>query len=462
MSAHETSIGPISGQKSSKAGGAQSKCVAHLKGQCSLPGDKSISHRALMLGALAVGRTHITGLLEGEDVHATAAALSAMGVGIRRESPGQWVVDGVGVGALQTPDNILDMGNSGTSTRLLMGLVASQPIRCFFTGDGSLRKRPMNRVIAPLSQMGAVIESRGDGRLPLLITGSDSPMPIDYTLPVASAQVKSAILLAALNTPGTSVVREPKATRDHSERMLKAMGAQITVEESGTGETGRIIRITGEAELSPVDISVPGDISSAAFPLVAAAIRPGSQIRLKGVGINPLRAGILTALEQMGAPVTIENRREEGGEPVADLVMTGPERLKAVTLDPAIAPLMIDEFPVLFVAAACAQGSSRFTGLEELRVKESDRIAAMAAALSACGVAVEEVPDGLIVHGTGSPPLGGATITTHLDHRIAMSALVLGCASDRPVSIDDAAPITTSFPDFMPLMNALGTEITLL
>ncbi|GAK32609.1 3-phosphoshikimate 1-carboxyvinyltransferase [alpha proteobacterium Q-1] len=443
--------------------GLQSAPAERIEGRCTVPGDKSISHRALMLGSLTIGRTRIINLLEGEDVRATAAALRAMGVAIHRDSSakagGDWLVDGVGVGGLKSPDDVLDMGNSGTSTRLLMGMLASQPVRAILSGDASLRKRPMGRVIDPLTQMGAVIDAADGGRLPLLIRGTGTALPIDHAPKVASAQVKSAIILAALNAPGTSTICEAQATRDHSERMLKAMGAGIETEEKGAG---RIIRITGEIELKPVDITVPGDISSAAFPLVAAAIHPGSELYLEGVGINPLRAGILDALALMGAPVSIQNERMEGGEPVADLLMRGPDHLKAVDLDPALASLMIDEFPVLFVAAAMADGVSRFTGLQELRVKESDRIAAMAAVLSAAGVGVEELPDGLIIsgHAGRARPAGGARVQTHLDHRIAMAALVLGSVCAAPLAIDDAAPITTSFPGFVGLMNGLGMKIT--
>lgn len=436
-----------------------SKSVERLDGRVRLPGDKSISHRALMLGSLAVGRTRIRNLLEGEDVLATAAAMRRMGAVIERAAQGEWIVDGVGVGGLHAPDDILDMGNSGTSTRLLMGLLASHPLRATFTGDASLRRRPMGRVIEPLSRMGAEILASEGGRLPLTLTGSHEPLPIDYSPSVASAQVKSAILLAALNTPGATIVREARATRDHSERMLKAMGAALRVEEAGDG--GRIIEITGECDLRPVDIEVPGDISSAAFPLVAAMIVPGSEVTLEGVGVNPLRDGVLQALRAMGGRIDIHNERLIGGEPVADLTASAPDGLAAVDLDPAIAPRMIDEFPALFVAAACARGKSRFTGLEELRVKESDRLAVMARGLTACGVRLEEMADGILIEGDGAAPEGGALVAADLDHRIAMSFLILGCRSRLPVEIDDASPINTSFPGFMALMNGLGAGIAI-
>lgn len=437
--------------------GLVSRRVERLAGEAWVPGDKSISHRALMLGALAVGETRIAGLLEGEDVHATARAIAAMGAEPVRHSAGRWSVHGVGLGGLGEPEDVLDMGNSGTSARLLMGVIAGHPIRCTMTGDASLRKRPMSRVIDPLSAMGAQISARSGGRLPLFIAGSDDPMPIDYRPPVASAQVKSAVLLAGLCTPGTTVVREDSATRDHTERMLAAMGAEIAVEETPTG--GRIIALTGEPELEPVAFTVPGDISSAAFPLVASLLVPVPAVTVPGVGINPLRAGLLEALEQMGAVVQKKNIARPGGEPVADVSVAAPDGLKGVDLDPRLAPAMIDEFPILFVAAACAHGTSRFRGLAELRVKESDRIAAMAAGLAACGVAVEELEDGLVVHGTGRPPAGGATVATHLDHRIAMAFLCLGLVTEAPVAVDDAAAIATSFPGFVDLMNGLGAEI---
>ena len=427
-----------------------------LSGRVTVPGDKSISHRALMFGALAVGETCIEGLLEGEDVLATAAALRAMGATIRREGDGRWRVAGVGVGGLLQPGQALDMGNSGTSTRLLMGLVASHPITATFVGDASLSRRPMGRVVEPLSAMGASFTAAPGGRLPATLVGACPAIPIRYALPVASAQVKSAVLLAGLNTPGRTTVVERIATRDHSERMLRGFGATVDVE---TVRDGRAISITGEAELIPQAITVPGDPSSAAFPLVAALIVPGSRVTIENVGLNPTRDGLVRVLRMMGADIVAANPRTVGGEPVADLEVTaGP--LTGIEVPPEVAPSMIDEFPILFVAAALAQGRTSVRGVEELRVKESDRIAVMAAGLRACGVEVEELPDGLIVHGRGGEPVpGGATVASHLDHRIAMSFAVLGLRARADIKVDDARPIATSFPDFLPLMRRLGAQM---
>ncbi len=419
-----------------------------LTGRIRVPGDKSISHRALMFGALAVGRSRISGLLEGEDVLATAAALRAMGARIDRDGS-DWVVDGVGVGGLLQPGEALDMGNSGTSTRLLMGLVASHGITAAFTGDASLSKRPMGRVIDPLSQMGASFTPSPGGTLPLMMEGLQPAVPIEYRLPVASAQVKSAVLLAGLNTPGITSVIEPVATRDHTERMLRGFGAELSVEE---GDGARIIRIHGPADLHPCDIEVPGDPSSAAFFAVAASIVPGSDLVIENVGLNPTRDGIFRVLRQMGADIAFIDEREVGGEPVADLRVRHAV-LEGIAVDPAIAPSMIDEFPVLFVAAALARGTTITRGLEELRVKESDRLSAMAAALRLAGAKVEESDDGLTITGTGGTPLpGGGPVTTHLDHRIAMSMAVAGLASGDGVAIDSAEPIATSFPNFIDLI----------
>ena len=419
-----------------------------LTGRIRVPGDKSISHRSLMFGALAVGRTRISGLLEGEDVLATAAALRAMGVHIERDGD-EWVVHGVGVGGLLQPDRALDMGNSGTSTRLLMGVIASHEITATFTGDASLSKRPMNRVIDPLSTMGASFTPSPGGTLPLAMEGVQPAVPITYRLPVASAQVKSAVLLAGLNTPGTTTVIEPVPTRDHTERMLRGFGAELTVEEAD-GE--RAIRIHGPAELRPCDIAVPGDPSSAAFFAVAASVVPGSDLVIENVGLNPTRDGIFRALELMGADIEKLDERDVGGEPVADLHVRH-SRLRGIEVDPAIAPSMIDEFPVLFVAAAMAEGTTTTSGLEELRVKESDRLSAMATALQEVGVTLEETDDGLIIEGSHGEPLpGGGTIATHLDHRIAMSMAIAGLVSRKGVEIDSTEPIATSFPNFTTLL----------
>ncbi|WP_010217257.1 3-phosphoshikimate 1-carboxyvinyltransferase [Sphingomonas sp. PAMC 26621] len=416
-----------------------------LAGRVRVPGDKSISHRALMFSALAVGTSRVEGLLEGEDVLATAAALRAMGATIERGDDGVWTIDGVGVGGLLQPAGALEMGNSGTSTRLLMGLVASHPITVTFTGDASLSKRPMGRVITPLSQMGAEFTASPGGRLPLMVRGMCPAIPITYTLPVASAQVKSAVLLAALNTPGITRVIEPVATRDHSERMLRGFGADVTVEQT---PEGKIISLRGEAELKPQQIVVPGDPSSAAFLVVAATLVPGSDIVVENVGLNPTRAGLFTALRMMGASIEECDARDVGGEPVADLRVRYAA-LTGIDVPAELAPSMIDEYPVLFVAAAFASGTTIARGAEELRVKESDRIAAMAAALGAIGARVEEVEDGMIVHGSGGAPLpGGATIATLLDHRIAMSLAVAALACDKPVTLDDISPVATSYPAF--------------
>ncbi len=430
--------------------------AGRLDGTARVPGDKSISHRALMLGALAVGETRIEGLLEGEDVLATASAMRALGARVNREADGTWRVAGRGVGGLAEPDRVLDMGNAGTAARLITGLLAAHPFASFLTGDDSLRTRPMERVMTPLRAMGAGFVSRSGGKLPLAVLGSDQLVPITYELPVASAQVKSAILLAALNTAGCTTVVEPAPTRDHSERMLRHFGATVSVEELEHG--GRAISLTGHPELIGSGVIVPGDISSAAYPLVAALIVPGSRVVLENVGINPLRAGLLTCLQEMGADIALSKQREAGGEPVADLIAKAGT-LRGIEVPPERAPSMIDEYPILAVAAACAEGTTRMTGLSELRVKESDRLAAMAKGLAACGVRVEEGQDFLIVHGTGKPPRGGATIAANLDHRVAMTFLVLGQASAEAIGVDDGSPIDTSFPDFVALMTALGGRI---
>jgi 3-phosphoshikimate 1-carboxyvinyltransferase len=425
-----------------------------LIGTITVPGDKSISHRALMLSALAVGESRIDGLLEGHDVLATAAAMRAMGADIIRDDAGIWHVHGVGVGGLMQPEAALDMGNSGTSTRLLMGLIASHPISATFIGDASLSKRPMARVIDPLSLMGASVTATSGDRLPLMLRGASPAVPITYRLPVASAQVKSAILLAGLNTAGITRVIEPVPTRDHSERMLAGFGADLSVETDSAGV--RTISIRGEAELKPQNIVVPGDPSSAAFFAVAALIVPGSCVTINNVGLNETRAGIFKVLHAMGGDIVETNPRIIGGEPVADLIVTH-SALSSVETDPAIVPSMVDEFPILFIAAALAKGQSIFRGLEELRVKESDRIAVMAKGLRAIGVNVEELPDGLIIDGRdGEAFAGGVTIAAELDHRIAMSFAVAGLASERGVTIDDIAPVATSFPGFVELMEGLA------
>ena len=427
-----------------------------LEGDVRVPGDKSISHRALILGAVAVGETAIDGLLESDDVMCTAAALGALGARIERGDDGVYRVQGVGVGGLAAPGTVLDMGNSGTGARLLIGLVASHPFTCHFTGDASLRARPMARVATPLRRMGARFVASPEMRLPLAVIGTEMPVPITYRLPVASAQVKSAILLAGLNTPGVTTVIEPAPTRDHSEIMLGHFGAEVGVTE--TGEGGRVITLAGQPEISGREISVPGDPSSAAFPAVAALLVPGSDVVLRGIGINPLRAGIYETLREMGADIEYRNRRLIGGEPVADIAVSAGA-LRGVDVPPDRAPAMIDEYPVLAIAAACAEGTTRLNGLGELRVKESDRLSAIAEGLAASGVEVEEGEDSLIIQGAGGPPPGGGRIESQLDHRIAMAFLILGMVADKPVHIDDASVIDSSFPGFAELMNGLGAEI---
>ncbi len=429
--------------------------AAALTGAADVPGDKSISHRALILGALSVGLTRATGLLEGEDVLATAAAMRAFGAEVSREGEGEWTVAGVGVGGFAEPGDVLDFGNSGTGARLVMGAMATTPITAIFSGDASLRRRPMGRVTEPLALFGARCAGRAGGLLPLALTGAASPGPIEHRLAVASAQVKSALLLAALNVPGETVVIEPVPTRDHTERMLRGFGAEITVEET---PEGRAIRLTGQRELAPQAIAVPRDPSSAAFPVAAALMVEGSEIRVPNVALNPTRAGFYETLADMGADIAFENRREEGGEPVADLRVRF-SALRGVEVPPERAASMIDEYPILAALAACAEGETVMRGVAELRVKESDRIDAMVKGLRACGVPVEEHEDGMTVTGVGRPA-GGATVETRLDHRIAMSFLCLGLAAKSPVTVDDAGPIATSFPRFEPLMAGLGAVFT--
>ncbi len=427
-----------------------------LRGTVRVPGDKSISHRSLMLSALAVGESRISGLLEGEDVLATAAAMRAMGATIERTGEGSWTVHGVGVGGLMQPAGALDMGNSGTSTRLLMGLVASHRLTATFIGDASLSKRPMGRVIDPLSLMGAEFTASPGGTLPLMVRGVVPAVPISYRLPVASAQVKSAVLLAGLNAPGITEVIEPVPTRDHSERMLRGFGADLTVEVGADGV--RHIRLVGEAELKPQTIEVPGDPSSAAFPIVAALITPGSEVTVTHVGMNPTRTGIYKMLEAMGADLTYSNEREVGGERVADITARH-SALRGIEVPPEVAPSMIDEFPVFFVAASMAQGRTVTSGLDELRVKESDRLALMSSGLARLGVSVTESEDGLTIMGSSGEPLSGGneapTIAAELDHRIAMSFAVAGMNTKGGLHVDDVTPITTSFPTFEAMMHDL-------
>jgi 3-phosphoshikimate 1-carboxyvinyltransferase len=429
--------------------------AAALNGRLRAPGDKSVSHRALILAALAVGRTRVTGLLEGEDVMRTAAAMGALGAAIRRSDDGAWLIDGVGIGGLAEAEDVLDLGNSGTGARLLMGVVASHGITTFFTGDASLRRRPMARVAEPLQRLGARIIARDGGRLPLALIGAASPLPITYRLPVPSAQVKSAVLLAGLNAPGETIVIEPQPTRDHSERMLRHFGAALAIDD---GPEGRRIALKGQPELKAADLAVPGDPSSAAFPAIAALLVPGSEVVIEGVGVNPLRTGLLDTLIEMGAELSLLQERIEGGEPVADLRLRS-SALRGVAVPAERAPRMIDEYPVLAVAAAFAKGRTVMHGLGELRVKESDRLSAIAQGLTACGVSVAVDGDTLAVDGLGAPPAGGAEIAAKLDHRIAMAFLVLGLAARRPVRIDDGATIATSFPGFVEAMNGLGATI---
>ena len=433
-----------------------SRPAGPISGRARVPGDKSISHRALMLGGVALGTSEIHGLLEGEDVLRTAAAMRLLGAEVERGADGVWRAEGRGVGALIEPEDVLDLGNSGTSARLLLGLLASHPLTACLTGDASLRRRPMGRVIQPLAEIGAGFAARAGGRLPLAISGAGEPMPIRYRLPVASAQVKSAVLLAALNTPGSTSVIEPEPVRDHTELMLRHFGARLSIEREPDG--ARASTLEGQPELKGRRIRVPADPSSAAFPAVAALIRPGSELRLEGVGLNPHRTGLYETLREMGAEIQTLDARAEGGEPVGDLLIRAG-RLRGIEVPASRAPSMIDEYPILAVAAAFAEGRTVMRGLAELKVKESDRLAAIAEGLARCGVKVETGPDSLTVEGRGAPPKGGARIATRLDHRIAMAFLVLGIGAKEPVTVDDAAPIETSFPGFAALMNGLGAEI---
>ena len=428
-----------------------------LTGTALIPGDKSISHRALIFGAMAVGETRITGLLEGQDVLDTASAMRAFGATVTRQGEGAWSVHGVGVGGFSEPADVIDCGNSGTGVRLIMGTMATTPITATFTGDASLRKRPMGRVTDPLSLFGTQAWGRKGGRLPMTVVGAANPVPVRYALPVASAQVKSAVLLAGLNAPGETVVIEREPTRDHSERMLAGFGAELHVER---GPEGHVITLKGRPELRPQTVAVPRDPSSAAFPVCAALIVEGSDIRVPGVSQNLTRNGLYLTLVEMGARIDFENPREEGGEPVADLRVRFSPGMKGIEVPEERAPSMIDEYPILSVVASFAEGRTVMRGVKELRVKESDRIDAMARGLESCGVRVEEEEDVLVVHGMGPGGMpGGATAKTHLDHRIAMSFLVAGMAAKKEIAVDDGSPIVTSFPIFEGLMNGLGAAI---
>jgi 3-phosphoshikimate 1-carboxyvinyltransferase len=434
-----------------------SSACGPLQGQAHVPGDKSISHRSLILGAMCIGETRITGLLEGDDVLDTAKAMRAFGAEVTDHGGGEWSVRGVGVGGFAEPDQVIDCGNSGTGVRLIMGAMATTPITVTFTGDASLNGRPMGRVTDPLALFGTRSVGRAGGRLPMTLVGAADPVPVRYVVPVPSAQVKSAVLLAGLNAPGQTVVIEKEATRDHTERMLQGFGATLTVEQT---DEGRVITLTGQPELQPQDIVVPRDPSSAAFPVCAALIVPGSDVLVPNIGLNPTRAGLFTTLHDMGADLTFENLRSEGGEPVADLRARYSPDLRGITVPADRAASMIDEYPVLSVVAAFAQGVTDMPGVKELRVKESDRIDAMAKGLRAAGVTVDEGPDWWRVTGLGHGQVaGGVTVESRLDHRIAMAFMVMGMATQKPIHVDDGAPITTSFPIFERLMASLGAQI---
>ncbi len=428
-----------------------------LRGRLRVPGDKSISHRALIFGALTVGETRISGLLEGEDVINTAKAMRLLGAAVARTGEGAWRVHGVGVGGFREPGSVLDFGNSGTGCRLVMGAVAGCPVTATFDGDASLRRRPMKRILDPVALIGAHAVSVTDGgRLPITLAGARDPIPVVYRTPVPSAQIKSAVLLAGLAAPGETIVVESEASRDHTERLLKHFGADVRVEAEGAA--GRRITLQGEPELVPAAVVVPADPSSAAFPMVAAVIVAGSEVILSDVMTNPLRTGLIATLREMGADIEALGMRGDGGEEMADLRVRASV-LHGVEVPAARAPSMIDEYPVLAVAASFAEGTTVMRGLRELRVKESDRLTAVADGLRANGVEVEIDGDDLIVHGKGRVP-GGSTVSTHMDHRIAMAFVVMGLASEKPVRIDDAAFIATSFPGFAALMRALGADLS--
>ena len=432
-----------------------SEACGPLSGTAHVPGDKSISHRSLILGALCVGETTITGLLEGQDVLDTAKAMRAFGAEVTDHGGGKWSVQGVGVGGFAEPDQVIDCGNSGTGVRLIMGVMATSPITATFTGDASLNKRPMARVTDPLTAFGTQAVGRTGGRLPMTLVGAADPVPVRYTVPVPSAQVKSAVLFAGLNASGETVVIETEATRDHTERMLAGFGADIRTEVT---DEGRVITLKGQPELTPQHIDVPRDPSSAAFPVCAALIVPGSDILVPTIGLNPTRAGLFQTLRDMGADLTYENERIEGGEPVADLRARFSPNLKGIEVPAERAASMIDEYPILSVVACFANGKTHMPGVKELRVKESDRIDAMATGLRAAGVTVEDGLDWWTVTGLGHGNVpGGVTCASHLDHRIAMSFLIMGMATNATMSVDDGGPIATSFPIFEPLMARLGS-----
>jgi 3-phosphoshikimate 1-carboxyvinyltransferase len=444
---HSLTVSPLTARRSTA-----------LKGRVRVSGDKSISHRSLILSALAVGESRVTGLLEGEDVINTAKAMRALGARVERTGEGAWTVHGVGVGGFREPSSPLDFGNSGTGCRLVMGAVAGCPITAAFDGDASLRSRPMKRVLDPLERMGAKARLVAEGgRLPLTLQGARDPLPIVYEPPAASAQLKSAVLLAALSAPGETTVLEKEATRDHTEKMLAHYGAQLTVTPHGAH--GRRVVLTGQPELTAASVRVPADPSSAAFPMAAALIVPGSDIVLEGVMTNPLRTGLFTTLLEMGAAIEMLDVRNEGGEEIADIRVRGSE-LRGVDVPPERAPSMIDEYPILAVLASFANGVTRMRGLHELRVKESDRLAATADMLRVNGADVSIEGDDLIVNGKGTPVAGGGTVATHMDHRLAMSALVMGLAAEKGVAVDDASFIATSFPDFTGLMRRMGADFS--
>ncbi len=433
------------------------KCTG-LSGVVEVPGDKSISHRSLIFGAMALGKTEISGLLEGQDVLDTAKAMEAFGASVTNHGDGNWTVHGVGVGGFSEPDGVIDCGNSGTGVRLIMGAMATHDMTATFTGDASLNKRPMARVTDPIALFGAEAYGRKGGRLPMTIVGAKHPVPVRYTVPMPSAQVKSAVMLAGLNAPGETVIIEKEATRDHTERMLVGFGAEVDVEITAEG---RVITLRGYPELKPQTISVPRDPSSAAFPVCAALITEGSDILVPNIGLNPTRAGLYTTLREMGADLVFENERLEGGEPVADLRAKFSPNMKGIEVPPERAASMIDEYPILSVVASFAEGETIMRGVKELRVKESDRIDAMAKGLRANGMDIDEGEDWWIIHGKGMGNVpGGGLAETFLDHRIAMSFLTLGMGSEKPVHIDDGGPIVTSFPNFEPLMSALGAKLT--